>query len=331
MKSVILSAFADEASQKPRELFTAVSALGLRYYTPRFFDFGSGPINSMLLSPQQLSEIYELQKEFGIQAATFGSPIGKTKLVDREDGNKAQFASLETVLAKLDHAIALCKGFGTKRLRAFSFYGLHGDDPGKYINQAAEYLRACTEKCAAAGILYGMEVEANLVGRNADLLLELVQKVNHPSLGLVFDGGNLHSQGYNTEECVQQFRQMLPYLLWMHVKDYAGPMPEHLGGVHEESLQHFVTADVGGSGHAQIFAILATELDSIEKRLLSLGIEDGFVIDDEPHLKGGGQFGGKSGPDGLGVASHVTRTMLLNAGITPKLTDFAEIRLRRGF
>ena len=67
-------------------------------------------------------------------------------------------------------------------------------------------------------------------------------------------------------------------------------------------LKKFVPADVGDSGHVQILQDFATEIPKLERRLKKRGIP-GVILDLEPHLKGGGQFGGFSGPDGMAVAS----------------------------
>jgi hypothetical protein len=54
-------------------------------------------------------------------------------------------------------------------------------------------------------------------------------------------------------------------------------------------------------------------------------------VDLEPHLKGGGQFGGYSGPDGMGVALRALCKTLHFAGIGYHLRDFDDIKAARGF
>jgi hypothetical protein len=54
-------------------------------------------------------------------------------------------------------------------------------------------------------------------------------------------------------------------------------------------------------------------------------------LDLEPHLKGGGQFGGFSGPDGMGVALRSLCRVLDYVGIGYHLRDFDDIRAARGF
>jgi hypothetical protein len=68
----------------------------------------------------------------------------------------------------------------------------------------------------------------------------------------------------------------------------------------------------------------------LEKKLKRLGIP-GVFLDLEPHLKGGGQFGGFSGPDGMGVALRSLLRVLDYTGIGYRLRDFTSIRRSRGF
>jgi hypothetical protein len=57
----------------------------------------------------------------------------------------------------------------------------------------------------------------------------------------------------------------------------------------------------------------------------------GVFLDLEPHLKGGGQFGGFSGPDGMGVALRALLRLLDYVGIGYRLRDMDTIRHSRGF
>ena len=57
----------------------------------------------------------------------------------------------------------------------------------------------------------------------------------------------------------------------------------------------------------------------------------GFFLETEPHLKGGGQFGGFSGPDGMGVAVRSLCRVLDDVGIGYSLRSFEDIRRVRGF
>ena len=57
----------------------------------------------------------------------------------------------------------------------------------------------------------------------------------------------------------------------------------------------------------------------------------GVFLDLEPHVKGGGQFGGFSGPDGFGVALRALCRVCDDAGIGYQLRQFSDIQKDRGF
>ena len=71
-------------------------------------------------------------------------------------------------------------------------------------------------------------------------------------------------------------------------------------------------------------------IPTLEKKLTKRGIP-GVILDLEPHLKGGGQFGGFSGPDGMGVALRGLCKVLDYVGIEYHLRDFDDVKAARGF
>ena len=68
----------------------------------------------------------------------------------------------------------------------------------------------------------------------------------------------------------------------------------------------------------------------LERKLKRRGIP-GVFLDLEPHVKGGGQFGGFSGPDGMGVALRGLCRLLDYLSIGYHLRDFEDIQAARGF
>src|SRR3990172_8337502 len=86
---VILSGFADEAANQKTAVqqFAAFAAVGLQYYSLRFIDVGGGVKNVMKLTRAEISHIRHLEDEYGLNVASIGSPIGKVKLCDEDDGS----------------------------------------------------------------------------------------------------------------------------------------------------------------------------------------------------------------------------------------------------
>ena len=330
---VVLSGFGDEAANNKTavEQFAAFAAMGLQYYSLRFVDLGGGVKNVMRLTKTEITKLRHLEDEYGMNVASIGSPLGKVKLRDVEDGTKNQYVSFDRYLDKeVTRACELAHAFETKLIRGFSFYPPKGDDPREYLAQAADQLGQIAETCHRSDLTYGLEIEANLVGQTGELMAELHRRVNHPALVTVFDAGNIVSQGFTTEETFQQYLLMKPSIGWIHIKDYHDPQLTRTGHVDEEMLKKFVPAHLGDSGHERILRDFAEVIPQLEQKLTKRGIP-GVVLDLEPHLKGGGQFGGFSGPDGMGVALRGLCRVLDHVGIDYHLRDFDDIRAARGF
>src|SRR5688572_27049385 len=189
---VVISGFGDEAANHKAavEQFAAMSALGLQYYSLRFVDVGSGVKNVMKLSKTEITKLRHLEDEYGMNVASIGSPIGKVKLRDEDDGTKNPYVPFEKYLEEVNRACELAHAFETKLIRGFSFYHPKGSDRREHIEQAANQLGQIAETCHRSDLTFGLEIEANLVGQTGELVAELHRRVNHPALVTVFDAGN---------------------------------------------------------------------------------------------------------------------------------------------
>ncbi len=330
---VILSGFADEAANDKLAVqqFSALAAAGLQHYSIRFIDVGDGIKNSMALTKSELKSVVKMQQEYGLSVASMGSPIGKVRLLEVDDGTSNRFVPFKKYLqSDVKHACSVANTLGTKLIRGFSFYHPVGSQPEEHLKQVVDQIGQITDVCAAEGLVYGLEVEANLVGQTGKILAEIHRQVKSSHLVLIFDGANLVCQGMTPDEVFAEYLAMKPGLGWIHVKDYRHPSSAgRLKHIDETSLKNFVPADIGDTGHEAILRDLKEELPKIDKRMKKLGAP-GVIFDLEPHVKGGGQFGGFSGPDGFGVALRGLCRVLDYVGIDYHLTDFPDILQRRG-
>ena len=331
---VVLSGFADEAAnhKTAEQQFSAFAALGLQYYTIRFIDAGKGVKNVMQLTKAEINKIRHLEDEYGLNVSSLGSPIGKVKLLDVDDKTKNQYVPFRKYLAgDVRKACELAHAFETKLIRGFSFYHPRGDDAWDHVPLVVDQLGQIAEACHRSDLTFGLEVEANLVGHDGKLLADIHQQVNHPALVLIFDAANLVVQGYSTDEVFEQYLAMKPGMGWLHIKDYRHPQPVgRRGHVDEDALKHFVPADIGDSGHEAVLRDFRASIPKLQRKLSRRGIP-GVFLDLEPHVKGGGQFGGFSGPDGMGVAQRGLCKLLDYVGIDYHLRDFGDIQAARGF
>jgi sugar phosphate isomerase/epimerase len=330
---VIISGFADEGpvDKKAEAQLIMLAALGMSYYSLRFVDVGQGVKNVMQLTRREIRRLQRLHADFGIQVSSIGSPIGKVKLLDVEDGTSNAYIPFAAYLNKqVARAVELAQEFDTRLIRGFSFYHPKGTSPEDHLDQAADQLAQIAALCQRAGVFFGLEVEANLIGQNGRLLQQLYNKVANPHLYLIFDGGNLACQNLTSVQTYAEYRAMKQGIGWMHIKDYridAGL--EWQGHVDEERLKNFTPADAGDSGHEAILRDFKGRIPALGRRLRRQGIP-GVFLDLEPHLKGGGQFGGFSGVDGFGVALRALLNLLDYVGIDYRLTDYGDILQRKG-
>lgn len=330
---ILLSALADEASfhLTAVEQFAALAALGLEYYSLRNIDVGKGVKNVMKLSLAEIQKLRHLEDEYGLNVASIASPIGKIKLVDKADGTKNAYVPFKQYLAKdVAKACDLAHAFETKLIRGFSFYPPRGSRPEDHLEEAVDRIGKIAEACHRSDLTFGLEVEANLVGQTGRLLAEIHRRVNHPGLVLVFDAANLIVQGFSTAEVYAEWQAMKPGLGWIHVKDYRRVARTARGRhVEEDALANFVPADIGAGGHDKILADLKGMLPALTKKLERRGIP-GVFVDLEPHVRGGGQFGGTSGPDGMGIALRGLCRVLDKAKVAYHLRDFDDLLAARG-
>ena len=196
---VFLSGFADEATSNKMivEQFAAFAALGLQYYSIRFVNLGDGVKNVMKLTKSDIQRVRQYQDEYGLNVSSLGSPLGKTKLQDIDDGTANTYTPIAKYLDEVKHACELAHALETKLIRGFSFYPPKGSNPKDFLGQSVEWLGKIAEVCHRSDLTFGLEVEANLVGHEGHILSEIYRLVNHPAVLLIFDGGNIVMQGYS--------------------------------------------------------------------------------------------------------------------------------------
>lgn len=333
---IILSAFADECANRKTavEQLSVLAALGLKWYSPRFVDVtGEGKVEHVCdLSDDKLTQLRQLQTEYGLSVTSIGSRLGKVKLHDQPDGSHNKYVPFDEYLdGEVARTINAARQLGARLIRGFSFYHPQGKDPAPYVDEAADRIGRIADAFREHNIAYGLEVEANLIGQNGRMLDRLTRAARRPNIVCIFDGGNLSSQNLTPLQCLEEYRAMREHIGWVHIKDYrVDPNLKWTGVVDEERLKNFVPANIGDSGHELIFRDLREHLPALSDRMRSFGVP-GVFLELEPHLKGGGQFGGFSGPDGMGVAVRSLCSLLDYVGIGYELRTMDDIRAARGF
>ena len=294
---------------------------------------GRGIKNVVQLTLPEIQKVRQLQNEYGLNVSSLGSPIGKVKLLDVEDGTKNVYVPIKKYLAgDVQKACELAHALETKLIRGFSFYPPRGSNPQEHLPQAVDQLGQIAETCHRSDLTFGLEVEANLVGDNGHMLAEIHRQVNHPGHGPgvrrrqhpragLQPGRSLRAiSGHEAEPGLDAHQGLSSVRSRRHQGGHAN----------DGALAHFVPADQGDAAYEAILRDFSPHAAGAGEEAGPPGIP-GVFLDLEPHLKGGGQFGGFSGPDGMGVALRGLCRVLDYVGIDYHLRDFDDVKAARGY
>lgn len=333
MSDVVLTGFCDETCEDKNleRQFAVAAALGLEWVSIRFYNLGAGVKNILAADQSDLDQIKSLLDKYGLRVSSIGSPIGKIKLHDIQDGTANQFRPFESYLdQEVERICEIAASLQSPLVRGFSFYHPRGTAAQHHVAEAASRLRAIAQRCRAKSLIFGLEVEANLIGQTGGLVHQLVTQAAAPNLVSIFDGANLVVQGFSASEVWREYLAMRGSLGWVHVKDYqaesridGGRAATKSGHVDEESLSAFVPVGLGDAAYQQVLPDLKREVQTVSERLRLGGWDEPLVfLDLEPHLRKGGQFGGYSGPDGFGLALRYLCRLLEKSKVSYRLRDW---------
>ena len=114
---------------------------------------------------------------------------------------------------------------------------------------------------------------------------------------LIFDGANLITQGYTSEEVFEQYEAMEPGLGWLHIKDYPSRPPTRKAGMSTKIQWPFCPLR-GLLRSRGDHARFCRDYPGLTEKLRDRGIP-GIFFDLEPHLKGAVNSVGSAAPMGL--------------------------------
>ena len=89
----------------------------------------------MKLNKTEVKHVKKKMDEYGLKVSSLGSPIGKVKLLDVDDGTHNAYIPFKKYLKNdVQRACDLANEFGTKLMRGFAFYHPRGEDPYAYVD-----------------------------------------------------------------------------------------------------------------------------------------------------------------------------------------------------
>jgi sugar phosphate isomerase/epimerase len=271
-----LSAFADEIGPDPQQQIDVLKSCGVRHIELRSIH----KTNVLDLSDLQVSEFKSLLDRNGFRLSAIGSPIGKIKI-------DQPFAPH---LKRFQRAIELCKVFGTRNIRIFSYYL---PEHGEWDNWRRDVLDRMWEKiklAEKADVRLVHENEHGIYGddpeRVKDLMETVLAQVDSRYFGAVYDAANYVFCGYDPWKGWQLTKE---WTVHFHIKDWSA------GATH---------GTLAGEGQGRIPEVMA---EAVARNY------EGFATM-EPHLLGGGPTGGVSGPELFPKAVAAFKRLLDQAG-----------------
>ena len=201
MRSLKISAFADEYADSFEEQLTALNEFEIENIEIRF-------LNGKNISVLKRNEITEAKKKldaFGINVSAIGSPIGKIQL----DGDINDH--LETAKRIFESANI----FDTRYIRVFSFYAPNGKDIADMKSEVLYYLEKFVVLAREYGITLCHENEAKIYGDTPNRCKELLDHFSG-ELKCVFDMGNFVLEGAEPYTAYELLKEDIAYF---HIKD----------------------------------------------------------------------------------------------------------------
>ena len=201
MRSLKISAFADEYADSFEEQLTALNEFEIENIEIRF-------LNGKNISVLKRNEATEAKKKldaFGINVSAIGSPIGKIQL----DGDINDH--LETAKRIFESANI----FDTRYVRVFSFYAPNGKDIADMKSEVLYYLEKFVALAREYGITLCHENEAKIYGDTPNRCKELLDHFSG-ELKCVFDMGNFVLEGAEPYTAYELLKEDIAYF---HIKD----------------------------------------------------------------------------------------------------------------
>lgn len=201
MRSLKISAFADEYADSFEEQLTALNEFEIENIEIRF-------LNGKNISVLKRNEVTEAKKKldaFGINVSAIGSPIGKIQL----DGDMNDH--LETAKRIFESANI----FDTRYVRVFSFYAPNGKDIADMKSEVLYYLEKLVVLAREYGITLCHENEAKIYGDTPNRCKELLDHFSG-ELKCVFDMGNFVLEGVEPYTAYELLKEDIAYF---HIKD----------------------------------------------------------------------------------------------------------------
>lgn len=198
---ITLTGFADEIHPSFEKQLAVASATGVRAIEIR----GVNGRGIQTYTPREAEGLQKMLEDRGMHVSSIGSPIGKIGITE-------DFAPhFET----FKNVVALCKVFGTKNIRMFSFFVPEGQ-ADRYADEVMRRLDRLAEYAVRQDVVLLHENEKAIYGDVAVRCKAILERFSGPHFQAVFDFANFVQCGQDTLEA---YALLKPYIAYIHIKD----------------------------------------------------------------------------------------------------------------
>lgn len=196
---------------------------------------GEGRHDELLEWPQErLRSLQEIGKANGI-SWTIHTPITACNPAAVTPEEAA--ASMETMLRTLRIAELLSCEFVVLHAGRLDNHEEGGAEPAGRIGEdetiaaaerVASFVRRALEETAGSKVKIALEnipPYPRSLGTDVEFLLRVLERVNSPRVGIVFDAGHAHLVG--EEYCLHALQRVLPHAVALHLSDNRGEYDDH--------------------------------------------------------------------------------------------------------
>jgi sugar phosphate isomerase/epimerase len=228
----LLSAFADEISQDPREQIDVLARHGVKNIEFRAIH----GTNVLDLSDEQHEAFRAMLRDAGFGLSAIGSPIGKIKVVE----------PFEPHLERFSRALDLAEFYECPRIRVFSFYIPAGDAPEAHREEVMARMAELARRAADRGATLMLENEKGIYGDTAARVHDILKTVASPALAHAFDPANYVEVGQPIEEA---WALLKPFVSHFHVKDYSEALRRCVPAGEGDGKFAYLLHDASASGY----------------------------------------------------------------------------------
>ncbi|MHA1341319.1 MAG: sugar phosphate isomerase/epimerase family protein [Promethearchaeota archaeon] len=220
-----ITVISDEFSMNLEKILKYISKRGLKYVELRGISLRR-PMRVRAkrigkYTNEELEALKGLLSEYGIKVSCLGSPLFNHNFPRNEAEKEAMLRDFRRYC---DVAVILGCGI----IRAFSFRpdpvnlerSYNAESNSEFYKQfkyICGFFREVGEIASEYGVKVGLENEPGLFGDNVDNSIKLIEGINHGSIGLLWDPGNMWRHGI--DEDAESMKRMYKYVIYSHIKD----------------------------------------------------------------------------------------------------------------